>query len=86
MTEFEFGPQALEIVEQALLSRAQGAQLFLEASDIGLDRTFAGDAIERLLTDAQAVGLPLEELGPRLVRSIARRHGGSDDGNERGQA
>jgi GntR family transcriptional regulator len=43
------------------------------------------DAIERLLTDAQAVGLPLEELGPRLVRSIARRHGGSDDGNERGQ-
>jgi DNA-binding transcriptional regulator YhcF (GntR family) len=42
-------------------------------------------AIERLLTDAQAVGLPFEELGPRLERSIARR-GGTGDGDERGNA
>lgn len=51
LAEFEFRPQALEIVKKACLTRVQDAQFSFEAPDVGLDRSFTRSAIQRLLCD-----------------------------------
>ncbi len=82
--------RAIQHLESAgLVMTRVGRGTFVERSALAVDRArrdqVVDRAIERLLVEARTVGLPLADLGRRVVRAVERlqRHGlreGSDGG------